>query len=71
MCNLSDRIEEKGIKKGLEKGIEKGIEEGRLLQLSELVEDGTLTLKAAASKAGLSVEEFQKKLSQKENSTQF
>lgn len=53
MCNLSDRIEEKGI--------EKGIEEGRLLQLSELVEDGTLTPEAAASKAGLSVEEFQKK----------
>ena len=55
----------------MEEGLEKGIEGGRLRQLSELVEDGTLTLKAAASKAGLSVEEFQKKLSRKENSTQF
>ena len=25
MCNLSDGIEEKGIKKGIEKGIKKGI----------------------------------------------
>lgn len=28
MCNLSDAIEERGIKKGLEKGLEQGLEQG-------------------------------------------
>lgn len=60
MCNLSDRIEEKGI----EKGIEKGVEKGRLLQLLELVRDGILPEETAASKAGIPVEAFKKKLIQ-------
>ena len=29
MCNLSGRVEEKGIKKGIAQGIEKGREEGK------------------------------------------
>lgn len=56
MCNLSDRIEENGI--------EKGIEKGRLLQLLELVRDGILPEETAASKAGISVEAFKKKMLQ-------
>ena len=37
MCNLSDAIEERGIKKGIERGIERGIEQGlkRGLSLGE------------------------------------
>ncbi len=61
---------EEGLEEGLEKGREEGIvlgrEEGRnegigigkIKTLKELVEDGTLTLKAAAEKADMSVEEF-------------
>ena len=52
MCNLSDRIEENGIEKG------------RLLQLLELVRDGILPEETAASKAGISVEAFKKKVLQ-------
>lgn len=52
MCNLSDRIEENGIEKG------------RLLQLLELVRDGILPEETAASKAGISVEAFKKKMLQ-------
>ena len=70
MCNLSDVFMERGRREGLEKGREEGIvlgrEEGRnegigigkIKTLKELVEDGTLTLKAAAEKADMSVEEF-------------
>lgn len=38
MCNLSDYVEEIGIKKGIEKGIEKGMERGRLLQQIEVIQ---------------------------------
>ena len=54
MCNLSDLIEEKGIKKG--------IEQGQLIMLKQLIEDGTLTLETAAEKLNLSVDEFKEAL---------
>ena len=61
---------EKGIEEGLEKGIEKGIEKGReegrnegiIETLSGLVNDGLITLETAASRAGMTVKEFETRL---------
>ncbi len=59
MCNLSDLIEERGI----EKGIEKGIEQGRRSTLIALVQDGLLSVEEAAKRTEMTVEDFQKLLS--------
>ncbi len=48
MCNLSEAIEEKGIK------------EGALLTLASLVKDNVLGIEEAAKRAGISVNEFEK-----------
>lgn len=58
MCNLSEAIEEKGIRKGIEKGIEKGV----LLTLLSLVRDRVIGVEEAASRAKLSVTEFERLL---------
>lgn len=54
MCNLSDRIEQIGIKKG----IEQGIEQGTLKTLFELYHDNLISLQDAAHKASLTEESF-------------
>ena len=48
MCNLSDGVEQRGIKKGIQ------------LTLCELVRDNLLSLEEAAKRAGVSTEEFQR-----------
>lgn len=53
---------EKGLEKGLERGLEKGLERGVLGTLRDLVRDGVLSLADAASRAGLSPEDFQAKV---------
>ena len=62
MCNLSDTVEERGIKKGIEKGIEqgmeKGIEKGKLEMLFSLVRDHVLSSADAAKRVGMSEAEF-------------
>ena len=50
MCEVLDRIENRGI--------EKGIEKGKVLTLAELVNDGILTLKQAAERMGMTVTKF-------------
>lgn len=50
MCNLSDLVEEKGIKQG--------IEQGGLQMLYQCVSDGDLTVEKAAKKAGLEQDDF-------------
>lgn len=40
MCNLSDAIEERGIKKGIEQGIEQGLQQGIKLIILDNIEDG-------------------------------
>ena len=50
MCEVLDRIENRGI--------EKGIEKGKVLTLAELVKDGILTLKQAAERMNISVAKF-------------
>ena len=61
------RIHDEGIKEGRKEGLKKGREEGlregeaKLIStLSELVNDGILSLADAASRADMTVEEFQK-----------
>ena len=39
-------------------GIQQGITQGKLSLLQDLVNDGTLTIEAAAAKADMTVEEF-------------
>ena len=51
-----------GIAEGIERGIEQGIEEGRIELLVDLANDKVITVEEAASKAGMSVEEFKSRL---------
>ncbi len=61
MCNLSDLVEERGIKKGLEQGLEQGRRE-KVEAFLGLVRDGLLELPEAAKRLGMSEEEFVKLL---------
>lgn len=54
MCNLSDRIEQIGIRKG----IEQGIEQGTLKTLFELYRENLISLQDAAQKAELTEQSF-------------
>ena len=60
---LMNRRETEGILQGLEQGISQGmaqgITQGKLSLLKDLVEDGTLTMEAAAGKVNMSVKEFE------------
>lgn len=56
MCNLSDLVEERGIKKGLEQGLE----QGRLEAFLGLVRDGLLDLSEAAKRLEMNEEELRK-----------
>ena len=60
---LMNRRENEGILQGLEQGISQGmaqgITQGKLSLLKDLVEDGTLTMEAAAGKVNMSVKEFE------------
>lgn len=64
MCEVLDRIEQRGIEKGMEKGIEKGIERGDAKRLVLSVEGAMRVFKAslelACEAAGATVEEYQK-----------
>jgi len=57
MCNLSDLVEERGIRKGLEKGRQEKID-----AFLGLVRDGLLERSEAAKRLGMSEEEFVKLL---------
>ena len=56
---LMNRRETEGIRQGLEQGITQGITQGKLSLLKDLVDDGTLTMEAAADKVNMPVEEFE------------
>ena len=47
---------------GIAEGIEQGIEEGRIELLVDLANDKVITVEEAASKAGMTVEEFKSRL---------
>ena len=69
MCEVLDKIENRGIEKGraegiaegIEKGIEKGRAEGILSTLVSLVKDNILSLGDAAKRANMSISEFEEK----------
>ena len=50
MCEVLDRIENRGI--------EKGIEKGKVLTLAELVKKGLLTIQQAAKEMNVTVTKF-------------
>lgn len=67
MCNLSDVYMERGRREGLELGREEGLEKGRkegisIGKLKDLVNDGTISLKTAAEKAEMTVEDFENRI---------
>lgn len=55
---LMERRKNEGIQQGLEQGKSQGITQGKLSLLQDLINDGTLTIEAAAAKADMTVEEF-------------
>ena len=52
--------EKRGEERGEKRGEERGKKQGKLLALMELVNDGTLTYEDAASRAGMTADEFKK-----------
>lgn len=58
MCEVLDRIEEKGISKGIEKGIEIGRDD----TLFSLVKDNLLDITIAANRANKTLDQFQKEM---------
>ena len=62
MCDVLDKAEERGMKKGLAEGRKEGRLEGALDTLFGLVNDGILTVKDAAARAGVSTSTFSRKM---------
>ena len=58
MCEVLDRVEQRGI----ERGIAQGIEQGKKSILIELVSNGIITIEQAAQKAGVDVDTFRKNI---------
>ena len=62
MCDVAERLEQRGITKGIKQGIAQGITQGEQIgvikTLKELVKDKILTISDAAKRAGMSVSDF-------------
>ena len=62
MCDVAQRLEDRGIEKGMKAGIEKGIKEGISLggnqMIYSLVEDKSISMEKGAQKLGISVEKL-------------
>ena len=69
MCDVAQRLEDRGIEKGMKAGIEKGIKEGIKQGLQKgreegnqmiysLVEDESISMEKGAQKLGISVEKL-------------
>ena len=58
--------EREGELQGKRIGLQEGIQTGQIRTLVDLVDDGLLDIKKAAERAGLTLEEFQKRM-QEEN----
>ena len=50
------------LEEGLERGLEQGLEQGKLLEIISCVKDGIFSEEVGAKRAGLSLEEFKKHL---------
>ena len=65
MCDVAQRLEDRGIEKGLQKGIKEGIKQGLQKGREEgnqmiysLVEDESISMEKGAQKLGISVEKL-------------
>ena len=59
MCEAIEVLMNRRENEGIRQGLEQGITQGKLSLLKDLVEDGTLTMEAAAGKVNMSVKEFE------------
>ncbi len=61
MCEVLDRIENRGLARGREEGRAEGREQGVLVTLASLAHDGLITVQEAAKRSHLSVADFEMK----------
>lgn len=66
MCEVLDREFAKGMEKGIEKGMEKGEEKGMAKAILSLVRDGDISKELGAEKLGISIEELELRLMERE-----
>ena len=57
-----ERGRKQGLEQGREQGLKHGIEQGKLLEIISCVKDGIFSEEVGAKRAGLSPEEFRKRL---------
>ena len=53
MCDVAQRLEDRGIQKGIKQGIQKGISQGGNQMIYSLVEDRSISLEVGARKLGI------------------
>ena len=62
MCDVAQRLEDRGIEKGMKEGLQKGMKEGLSLggnqMIYSLVEDKSISIEKGAQKLGISVEKL-------------
>lgn len=58
MCDVAQRLEDRGIKKGIQEGLQQGISQGGNQMIYSLVEDGSISLETGAKKLGISKEKL-------------
>ena len=62
MCDVAQRLEDRGIEKGIKEGLQKGMKEGLSLggnqMIYSLVEDESISMENGAQKLGISVEKL-------------
>ena len=58
MCDVAQRLEDRGIEKGLQKGREEGLSLGGNQMIYSLVEDKSISMEKGAQKLGVSVEKL-------------
>ena len=62
MCDVAQRLEDRGIEKGIKEGLQKGMKEGLSLggnqMIYSLVEDKSISMEKGAQKLGISVEKL-------------
>ena len=61
MCDVAQRLEDRGIEKGIKEGIKQGLQKGREegnQMIYSLVEDKSISMEKGAQKLGISVEKL-------------
>ena len=58
MCDVAQRLEDRGIQKGMQRGIQKGIQRGGNYMIYSLVQDGLISPETGADRLGISVKKL-------------